>query len=286
LGAVLTPPAIGVALASVLYVLGSRRRLKAVASTRRTMRRWRGAGFAAAMATVLLALTGPVDDYADRLFWVHMVQHVLLVMVAAPLLVLAAPWSELWRPLPLGFRRGVAKPVARRAWAAPLRSAGSFLARPLPAWIAFNGNLLVWHWPRLYDLAVRVQWVHDIEHLLFLATAVLFWAQVWESPPLRARMSGFGKVIYVTAATVPSWLLAVVLALATRPLYPIYAEHVARPWNMSPLTDQQLASGVMWGPGAVPFSVAVFVGIYRWLSAESTPGGPPRRRVAHAAGRR
>jgi len=203
--------------------------------------------------------------------------------VVAPLLVLAAPWHELWRPLPLGLRRGVAKPVARRRWAAPLRRAGTGLASPIPAWIVFNANLLLWHWPRLYDLALRNEWVHDLEHVLFLATAVLFWAQVWDSPPLRARLSPFGRVAYVTAATVPSWLLAVILALASTPLYPAYAGDAGRPWGMSALTDQQLAAGVMWGPGAIPFSVAVFLGIYRWLQTE---GQVAARRRARLAGRR
>ena len=209
-----------------------------------------------------------------------MLQHVLLVMVVAPLLVLAAPWHELWRPLPLGLRRGVAKPVARRRWAAPIRRAGASLARPIPAWIAFNANLLLWHWPRLYDLALRDEWVHDLEHVLFLATAVLFWAQVWDSPPLRARLSPFGRVAYVTAATVPSWLLAVILAMASTPLYPAYAGDAGRPWGISALTDQQLAAGMMWGPGAIPFSVAVFVGIYRWLQTEGQVAAPRRARLA------
>ena len=95
-----------------------------------------------ALVTVLVALTGPVDRLADDLFWVHMLQHVLLVMVVAPLLVLAAPWHELWRPLPLGLRRGVAKPVPVAAGRRPLRRAGAGLARPIPAWIVFNANLL------------------------------------------------------------------------------------------------------------------------------------------------
>ena len=206
-----------------------------------------------------------------------MLQHVLLVMVVAPLLVLAAPWHELWRPLPLGLRRGVAKPVARRRWAAPLRRAGAGLARPIPAWIAFNANLLVWHWPRLYDLALRHEWVHDLEHVLFLATAVLFWAQVWDSPPLRARLSPFGRVAYVTAATVPSWLLAVILAMASTPLYPAYGGDAGRPWGMSALTDQQLAAGMMWGPGGVTFSGG---GLPRDLpvASDGGPGRPPAAR--------
>lgn len=278
--ALLSPPVLGVAVAAALYWRGSRRRLRAVDSRRRSLRRWRTAAFVGALATVLVALAGPIDRLADDLFWVHMLQHVLLVMVAAPLLVLAAPWHELWRPLPLGLRRGVAKPIARRRWAAPLRRAGASLARPIPAWIAFNANLLLWHWPGLYDLALRDEWVHDLEHVLFLATAVLFWAQVWDSPPLRTRLSPFGRVVYVTAATVPSWLLAVILAMASTPLYPAYAGGAGRPWGMSALTDQQLAAGMMWGPGAIPFSVAVFVGIYRWLQTEGQVAAPRRARLA------
>jgi putative membrane protein len=281
--ALFSPPVLGVVLAALLYWRGSRRMLRAVDSRRRLLRRWRAVAFAAALVTVLVALTGPIDRLADQLFWVHMLQHVLLVMVVAPLLVLAAPWHELWRPLPLGLRRGVAKPVARRRWATPIRWAGSGLAQPIPAWIAFNVNLLVWHWPPLYDLALRDEWVHDLEHLLFLGTAVLFWAQVWDSPPLRARLSPFGRVAYVTAATVPAWVLAVILAMASTPLYPAYGGDAARPWGISALTDQQLAAGMMWGPGGITFSVAVFLGIYRWLQTEGQVA-PPRR--ARLAGRR
>jgi putative membrane protein len=278
--ALLSPPVLGVATAAALYWRGSRLRLRAVDSRRRSLRRWRTAAFVGALATVLVALAGPIDRLADDLFWVHMLQHVLLVMVVAPLLVLAAPWHELWRPLPLGVRRGVAKPVARRRWAAPLRRAGASLRRPIPAWIAFNANLLLWHWPRLYDLALRDEWVHDLEHVLFLATAVLFWAQVWDSPPLRTRLTPFGRVAYVTAATLPSWLLAVILAMASTPLYPAYAGDAGRPWGMSALTDQQLAAGMMWGPGAIPFSLAVFVGIYQWLQTEGQVAAPRRARLA------
>lgn len=280
MSALLSPPVLGVAAAALLYWRGSRRMLRAVDSRRRRLRRWRAVAFAAALATVLAALTGPIDRLADELFWVHMLQHVLLVMVVAPLLVLAAPWHELWRPLPLGFRRGVAKPVARRRWAAPIRRVGSGLAQPIPAWIAFNVNLLVWHWPPLYDLALRDEWVHDLEHVLFLATAVLFWAQVWDSPPLRAKLSPFGRVMFVTAATVPSWLLAVILAMAATPLYPAYGGEAGRPWGMSALTDQQLAAGIMWGPGGIPFAVAVFLGIYRWLQTEGQVAAPRRPRFA------
>src|ERR1700745_3033212 len=108
-----------VAVAFALHVAGERR----VAAMRRRPRdrraRWRAASFYAGLATIVVALEGPIDTYAARLFWVHMVQHVLLLTVAAPLIVLGAPWMSIWRPLPLGFRRGVAGTIAPDPWAGP-----------------------------------------------------------------------------------------------------------------------------------------------------------------------
>ena len=176
-----------------------------------------------------------------------MTQHVMLLTVAAPLIVLGAPWSSIWRPLPLGFRRTVAKTISRSSWCAPLRALGRLLARPIPVWIAFNVNLVAWHVPAAYDLAVRNRAVHDLEHVTFLLFGVLLWAQVLDSPPLRARLSAIHRVYYIVASAIVGWIIALVLIFASSPLYPAYAHLAHRPGGISALTDQQLAGGVMLG---------------------------------------
>lgn len=270
------PPLYAVVVLATLYWLGGRHRV----SSRRSglESRGRATAFYAGLAVVLLALDSPLDPLAEKLFAAHMAQHVLLLMVAPPLVVLAAPWSRLWRPLPLGFRRATAKVIARDPRARPLRATARALAAPLPAWILFNANLVLWHVPRFYDATLRNQGIHELEHSLFLATGLLFWAAIFESPPLRVRLDWLGRVAYVTGAIVVGWILAIVLALAPHPLYTPYAELAHRPGGLSALGDQQIAAGVMWVPGSITLTIAFVLFFYRWLD----PAPESRRGRAHA----
>jgi putative membrane protein len=263
-------PLLLVAIAAALHIAGERQ----VAALRRkrpgALRRahWRAASFYAGLATIVIALAGPIDTYASQLFWVHMTQHVLLLTVAAPLIVLGAPWMSIWRPLPLDFRRGFAGATARAGWAAPLRAAGRAVGRPRGAWLAFSINLVMWHIPVMYDLTLRHLAVHALEHTTFLLFGVLLWAQVIESPPLRVRLRPDVRVYYMVAAATVGWLLSLVLAFAPTPLYPVYAHLANRPGGISALADQQFAAGVMLVPGSLSMSIFVFVGLYRWLGME------------------
>ena len=115
------PAAVDVPLALIslfgaLHVLGEHRAVRLLGRPRSRQERVRAAYFYAGLVVILIALASPIDSLADKLFWVHMVQHVLLLTVAAPLIVLGAPWMSIWRPLPLGFRRSVAKTVSRSPW--------------------------------------------------------------------------------------------------------------------------------------------------------------------------
>jgi cytochrome c oxidase assembly factor CtaG len=235
--------------------------------------------FAAGLVAVVVALDSPVERLADDLFWAHMLQHVLLLMVAAPLLVLGAPWMPFWRPLPLGFRRRLAGALVKSPSLAWLRQASRFVASPVPAWLLFDVNLGLWHVPALYDLTLRNSGVHYAEHLSFLLFGLLFWSQVLESPPFHPRLSHFGRVVYTTAGSAASWLLAVVLTLATTPLYPAQSAGHQR---LSPLADQQLAAGVMLGPGSIPYAIVVFYWLYVWLGADES-GGERRVGPRHSA---
>jgi putative membrane protein len=255
-------------LLACLHVLGEHRAVRLLGRPRSRRDRWRAASFYAGLLVVLAALASPIDTLAEKLFWVHMTQHVMLLTVAAPLIVLGAPWSSIWRPLPLGLRRSVAKTISRSPWWAPLRELAKLLARPLPAWIAFNVNLVAWHVPGAYDLAVRNRAVHDLEHVTFLLFGVLLWAQVLDSPPLRARLSAIHRVYYTVASAIVSWVVALVLVFASAPLYPAYAHLAHRPGGISALADQQLAGGVMLVPGSLSMMLFVFIQLYMWIGVD------------------
>jgi putative membrane protein len=267
-------PLAAIVVTALLYLLGGR----SSATLSDAGKRWRGAAFYGGLATLALAVGSPIDAYAGELFWVHMVQHVLLMMVAPPLLLIGRPWPRLSRPLPLGLRRPLARTVLAGRTLAPPRAAFRRLAAPLPAFVLFNGTLLVWHLPVLYDLTLRDGPVHDLEHALFFGTALLFWVHLLPGATGRPQFSDGARAVYGTAALLVSWILAVVLGLAQEPLYGAYASLGQRPGGLSALSDQQLAAGVMWVPGSVPYCIVLVVVALRWL--DPAAGSGRRRRLA------
>lgn len=273
-----------IAVSAFWYWRGARRpSLRAAGSVHRRVVPWRGSCFAAGLAVVLVAVDSPVERLADDWFWAHMLQHVLLMMVAAPLLVLGAPWMPFWRPLPLGLRRRIARALVKSPSFAWLRHASAVVASPLAAWLLFDIDLGLWHVPALYDLTLRNTGVHYAEHLSFVLLGVLFWSQVIESPPFHPRLSPLGRVVYTAAGSAASWLLAIVLTFATTPLYPLQS---AGHRSISALADQQLAAGVMLGPGSIPYAVVVFYWLYVWLGADESDRRRVKRRSAVRAGAR
>jgi putative membrane protein len=275
-------PLLLVAIAAALHVAGERRAARIRRRPRGALARRRALYFYTGLLVLVISLKGPIDANADQLFWVHMIQHVLLLTVAAPLIVMGAPWMSVWRPLPLGFRRGTAGAVARAPWAAPLRILGRALGSPQGALVAFTADLVLWHIPGLYDVTLHHIAVHALEHTTFLVFGVLLWAQAIESPPLRARLRLDQRVYYIVLATIPGWIISLVLTFAPSPLYPGYADLASRPGGISALTDQQIAAGIMLVPGSLTMSIFVFYGLYRWLGAEEEHGAqtPPQPSAA------
>lgn len=258
----LQAPEIANVVFAMFYVLGARRR-RIVTGRRPPHELWRAASFAGALALAELVLFPPFDRLADESLGLHMLQHVVLMSFVAPLVVLAAPWLTIWRALPLAPRRALARGVM--ALPDVVRRGLRGCASPWPAWLLITVDLAVWHVPWLYDLTLSNEAVHDVEHVSFLVFGILFWLPVLDSPPLRARLDELRGALYVTAGAATGWVLALVLALATRPLYPAYASLPHRWAGLSPVVDQQLAAGIMIGLGSIPFTIAVFVLLYRWL---------------------
>jgi putative membrane protein len=257
------PPLVLVIDLAIFYWIGNRRTV--TPERKRVAQRWRGACFYASLVVLAIALASPIEILSEQLFWVHMIQHVLLIVVAAPLFVLGAPWVRLWRCLPLDTRRWLARGLSHGRRTAPLRAIGRTLGRPVASFTAFSVVLLGWHVPALFDATLTSTTLHAFEHTLFFCTAVLFWKQAIPSPPLRARLLAAQRVVFLIGGMIVSWILAVVLALAPHPLYGYYAHLASRPGGISAMADQQLAAGVMWVPGSVTFLIVMFVYVHRWL---------------------
>lgn len=253
-------------LAFGLHALGDRRGRR-----RDRTARLRAVSFYAGLATILIALSPPVDGPADQLFWAHMIQHLLLLNVAAPLIALGRPWMSMWRSLPLGWRRTLARTVVRSPGLAPVRALFGAVTRPVGAWLSFTLSLLFWHLPGPYDLTLRDNTVHILEHTSFLLFGVVFWTQVTASPRARAALSSAGRIIYLAAAMVANIGLSMYLAFAQHPLYAPYAELAHRPGGISALADQQIGAGLMWTAGDMPFAIAIALLVHRWLAEDDVP---------------
>lgn len=225
----------------------------------------REAAFVAGLATIVLALDSPLDVYSQELFWVHMSQHVLLLTVAPPLILLGRPWPRMWRALPMSVRAPTGRALARSRWTAPVRA----IAQPIPAWLLFNVTLVAWHIPGAYDATLRNGVVHDVEHAMFFFTGLLFWARVIDPGPLRPRIPWLWRIVYVIGAMIVGWVIAITLVIVPHPVYSFYADLAHRPGGISALTDQQMAAGIMWVPGSIAYGIAMMTGVYRWLDPDA-----------------
>ncbi len=246
-------------------------------------RRWRAAAFYAGLAVLLFALESPIDFLSQSLFWIHMIQHMLLLLVVAPLVVAGAPWLPVWRGLGLPVRRWVAPRALRLLRTRPARTGRRWLSNPRLGLGLFAVGLWGWHLPVLFDLALRNGLVHSAEHVTLLAVGVLYWSLLIGSPPIPARLSAPRRIGYLFGGILACWVLAIVLALAPKPLYAPYASLTGRPGGGSALADQRLGGGIMWAPSMIPFDIVLSVLVRQWLADEDLRGvalNAARRREA------
>jgi putative membrane protein len=243
-------------IAALMYAFGTRQ-LWRRAGPGRGITRARVACFATGLVTLAIALFSPIDALSEGLFSAHMVQHLLLVIVAAPLLVLGEPQYVMLWILRVDARRSVA-----HWWrnAHRLRSIWHALSQPIVAWLLHVAALWAWHFPKVYDAALRDERIHIVEHLSFLLTALLFWWVVLDRRRLRVGVATF----YLFAAALQSTLLGALLTVAR---HPWYAAHLysTQAWGLTPLEDQQLAGLIMWIPAGLVYLVAVMPRLLRAL---------------------
>jgi putative copper resistance protein D len=222
--------------------------------------RWRLWSWLAGLGAIILALASPIEFYDTTLFSVHMIQHLLLSFVAAPLLVLAAPITLLLR---------VASPEARRRWILPLLESRPVrvISHPLVAWCLFAGVMYFAHFSPLFDAALEDFSLHRLEHALFLGTALLFWWPVIGADPSPHRLGYGARILYLALGMPLSSFLGLVIFSAPTVLYAHYAT-LAREWGPTALQDQQWAGGIMWAGGDAAFVVALLLTVAAWMRHE------------------
>lgn len=256
----------GLALTVWCYVRGVRR-----IRGRGRAHQWQGLSFAAGLAAVVAALCSPVATSAHRLLSMHMVQHLLLILAAAPLLVLARPALPLWAGLTPAIRRVLVRAGRTR----PVRTSSWWVTAPAVAWLLHVTVVWAWHAPGPYDAAVRIHWVHALEHASFLGTALLWW-WVALQPGRHRRLARGGDVLFVLGAWVQSGALGALLTFASAPIYPVYA-------GAGSLRDQQIAGLLMWIPAGVVYLAAAAILFVEWLRRTEEQARTVEARVAGTA---
>jgi putative membrane protein len=214
------------------------------------------AAFAGGWITLVLTLVSPLHGLSEQLFSAHMIQHELLMALAAPLLVAARPGPALVWAFGPRSRLG----IARLARAGIVRSVWRTITQPFAAWLIQGIVIWVWHVPALFQATLHSEIVHAAQHIAFLGSAVLFWWSIVHRPRTARGLA----IVYLFTTAVHTGVLGALMSFAHSPWYPDYARRVAA-YGVSPLADQQLAGLIMWIPASAAYLVAALATAQRWL---------------------
>lgn len=242
----------------------------------RGVRASQAACFACGVVALLVALLSPLDAASDVVFSAHMTQHVLLMLVVAPLVVLGQPGVAFAWALPRDGQRLVHRLQRNRAVCA----GASTLTHPYAVWALFAINFWIWHVPALYDAAVRHEALHAIEHGALLGTALLFWWTALRTAGSR-RLEYGGAILFVFTTMLQMTIVPALLVFSMDSWYPLYAG-IDPAWRLSPLQDQQLAGLLMWMSSNVILLVVTGYLVARWLVADEQRASQEARRFAAA----
>ena len=264
----------GVMAALLLLALAYARGMRRAAGAAPARGDHRTLWFVLGWITLALALASPLHPWGEVLFSAHMTQHELLMLIAAPLLVLGRAEVALLRALPVRWARRLAGGTAGTP-----RRIGAAMTHPLVAWAIHAVVLWSWHAPGLFQAAIEHESVHALQHVSFLGSAVLFWWAVLHAGPRHAL--GYGAaVMYLFTTALHSGLLGALLTFAGAAWYPAYRGA----WGMTALEDQQLGGLIMWVPACSLYTVAALVLFAGWLRSSGELARARESRDAVAAG--
>jgi putative membrane protein len=225
---------------------------------------WRLAAFLAGIVSLWTAIGSPVEAFDDVSLSVHMAQHLLLMAIAPPLLLLGAPTLPLLQGLPQSITRHVVSPLLR--WTL-VKSLGRLITNPAIGWLAATLALIAWHIPAVFDLALRSDGWHKLEHVCFFGAGLLFWWPVIQPWPSSPRWPRWSIPLYLFCATLPCDALSAFLTFCDRVVYSSYLSG-PRAFSLSPLQDQECAAALMWVSVTIILLVPAVVVTMQILSSE------------------
>ncbi|MGK7311502.1 MAG: cytochrome c oxidase assembly protein [Candidatus Longimicrobiales bacterium M2_2A_002] len=240
----------GVLIAGWLYARGWRR-LRQRGQGGKYLKRWRAWCYYGGLLTVVIALMSPIATFDSVFFFMHMTEHVLLIMIAAPLIWLGAPMvPTLW-----GFNAPARKRIGKIFHEShPVNRFFTFLTRPGVALAIYVLVLFGWHFPPLYDAAQGSTVVHELEHFMFIAAALIFWWPVIHPSGTKRRLSYGAGILFIFPAKIAGFVLGAALTLSSEPFYQTFLDSPSI-WGLSPLGDQQLGGLIMWVAGGLLYII-------------------------------
>jgi cytochrome c oxidase assembly factor CtaG len=247
--------AVPLVLTAVLYTRGVRA-LWSHGRQRGVSARETGA-FALGLVVLMVALLSPLHEASEQIFSAHMIQHELLMVVAAPLLVVGRPAIVMLWSVPVATRQAIGRAVRQPAFKNPWK----LVSRPFDAWMIHAVAIWCWHIPSLFQATLHSEAIHALQHLSFVASALLFWYAVIH--PRRRAALGM-SILYLFTTAVHTAVLGALMTFSRSPWYPDYALSAVR-WGMSPAQDQQVAGLMMWIPASIAYLVAALMICRRWL---------------------
>jgi cytochrome c oxidase assembly factor CtaG len=246
------------AYAAFAYLRGWRR----LGSSSRARPPFRLVAFMGGLFALWIALASPLETLDSELLTFHMTQHLLIMLVAPPLLLLGEPVEPFFRGLPRFVVRGALGPLLRYG---PAKRFGHFVTHPVFCWLAATIALLGWHLPRAFELAVRSDGWHELEHMSFFATSIMFWWPVVQPWPSAPRWSRVAIPVYLFLGMLANDILSACLCFSERVLYPSYAGGSPH-FSLRPLDDQACSGALMWIVGALVYGTSAFVVTARLFS--------------------
>jgi putative membrane protein len=209
--------------------------------------------FYGGLLTIFLSLNGPLHDLSDEyLFSAHMVQHLVLTLVAPPLLIAGTPAAF--------FREALRVPG--------VHAVARWVTRPTRTFAIFNVVIAAWHLPPLYNTAMAHHSVHIVQHLTFMVAAVLMWWPFLSPLPELPRLAYPGQLLYCFLMSIPMSIVSIYIAMADHILYPAYAA-APRVWGLTPMQDQLIGGLIMWIPGGIFFYGVMTVVFFKWAARDS-----------------
>ena len=236
----------------------------------------------AGFAVLIFATAGPPEAFSDSMFFSHMIQHILIAMVASVLLLAAKPMACYLWALPETMRIGVAPALAQRGW---IRNINIFLTNPRVSLPLFVLTLWLWHIPEAYNSALQYETLHFAMHISMFTTAVLFWWPIIGPPPVRSQLTDPQRIIYLILVVTPTAVLAAMITLSNSVIYTHYLD-TPHHFTLTPEEDQRVGGLLMWIPGNVVYLATLTTLFFRWFRHDEERHRTYKPRRSHAAATR